>query len=48
MLAEGGRSLSPYPVAYDDRKAREEFGWRPDYTIEAAVAEHLAIVSSSD
>ena len=47
MLAEGGRSLSPYPVAYDDRKAREEFGWRPDYTIEAAVAEHLAIVASA-
>jgi UDP-glucose 4-epimerase len=40
-LQEGGRSLSPYPVAYDDRRAREDLGWQPDYTIEAAVAEHL-------
>jgi nucleoside-diphosphate-sugar epimerase len=28
-------------VAYDDRRAREDLGWQPDYTIEAAVAEHL-------
>ena len=44
-LKEGGRSLSPYPVAYDDRKAREELSWKPDYTIEAAVEEHLRLVS---
>ena len=42
----GGRSLSPYPVAYDDSAARAELGWAPDYTIEAAVAEHLRIVAS--
>jgi UDP-glucose 4-epimerase len=42
----GGGSLSPYPVAYDDRAARAELGWAPDYTIEAAVAEHLRRVAS--
>lgn len=46
-LREGGASLSPYPVAYDDSAARQELGWRPDYTIEQAVEEHLAIVSAS-
>jgi UDP-glucose 4-epimerase len=45
ILQEGDRSFSPYPVAYDDRKAREDLGWKPDYTIEAAVAEHLREVS---
>ncbi|MBI5579849.1 MAG: NAD(P)-dependent oxidoreductase [Deltaproteobacteria bacterium] len=44
-LKEGGGSFSPYPVAYDDRKAREELSWKPDYTIEAAVEEHLRLVS---
>lgn len=47
ILREDGKSFSPYPVSYDDRNAREELGWNPDYTIEAAVAEHLAIVSGS-
>ena len=45
-LARGGASLSPYPVAYDDSAARRQLGFRPDYTIEAAVAEHLRIVAS--
>jgi UDP-glucose 4-epimerase len=43
-FADGGASLSPYPVAYDDAPARAALGWRPDYTIEAAVAEHLRVV----
>ena len=38
--------LSPYPAAYDDAPARSQFGWRPGYTIEAAVAEHLRVVAS--
>jgi UDP-glucose 4-epimerase len=46
-LATGARTLSPYPAAYDDRAARAGFGWKPDYTIEAAVAEHLRVVSSA-
>lgn len=45
VLKEGGRSLSPYPVAYDDSSARGELGWAPDFTIENAVREHLALVS---
>jgi UDP-glucose 4-epimerase len=44
-LQEGGKNLSPYPAAYDDSVARKEIGWRPDYTIERAVKEHLEAVS---
>ncbi|MEW6667691.1 MAG: NAD(P)-dependent oxidoreductase [Thermodesulfobacteriota bacterium] len=46
-LQEGGKSLSPYPAAYDDTPARKEIGWKPGYTIEAAVREHIGIVSSA-
>lgn len=46
-LGQKGSSLSPYPVAYDDSAARDELGWKPGYTIETAVAEHLRIVSSA-
>ncbi len=45
-LAADGKSLSPYPVAYDDAPARAVLGWAPDYTIEAAVAEHLRLVAA--
>lgn len=45
ILKEGGRSLSPYPVSYDDSAARKEFGWAPDFTIDDAVQEHLKLVS---
>jgi UDP-glucose 4-epimerase len=44
ILQEGGNILSPYPAAYDDVCARSDFGWKPDYTIESAVKEHLEIV----
>ena len=44
-LEDGGKSLSPYPVAYDDAPARRDLGWRPAYTIESAVREHIRIVS---
>jgi nucleoside-diphosphate-sugar epimerase len=44
-LQEGGKSLSPYPAAYDDTVARREIGWAPDYGLEKAVREHIAIVS---
>jgi UDP-glucose 4-epimerase len=46
-LMAGGSSLSPYPVAYDDSAARRALGFRPDYSIEAAVAEHLRTVAST-
>ena len=45
ILQEGGKSLSPYPAAYDDSAARREIGWAPDYSIEAAVREHIGMVS---
>ncbi|UCD78168.1 MAG: NAD(P)-dependent oxidoreductase [Desulfobacterales bacterium] len=44
-LADGGKSLSPYPVAYDDGPARRDLGWAPAYTIESAVREHIRTVS---
>ena len=44
-LAPRGAAQSPYPAAYDDRVARSEIGWAPKYTIEAAVREHIDIVS---
>jgi UDP-glucose 4-epimerase len=43
-MAAGGQCLSPYPAAYDDTPARRELGWAPDYTIEAAVEEHIQMV----
>ena len=46
ILQEGGKSLSPYPAACDDAAARREINWEPDYTIEAAVREHIGIVSA--
>lgn len=44
-LVGGSKSLSPYPVAYDDGPARRDLGWAPAYTIESAVREHIRIVS---
>jgi len=44
-LVPEGKAQSPYPAAYDDRVARSEIGWSPAYTIEAAVREHIDIVS---
>jgi UDP-glucose 4-epimerase len=44
---DNGKTLSPYPAAYDDSAARRELGWKPDYTIESAVAEHLRIVAAA-
>jgi UDP-glucose 4-epimerase len=45
---KGGQSLSPYPAAYDDSVARQEIGWRPNYSIEEAVREHLEAVISNN
>ncbi len=44
-LIEGGKGLSPYPVAYDDGPARRDLEWAPAYSIETAVQEHIRIVS---
>jgi UDP-glucose 4-epimerase len=45
ILESEGKSLSPYPVAYDDGAARAEIGWLPKYGIEDAVREHLEMVA---
>lgn len=39
-----GESSSPYPSAYDDSCARRDLDWKPDYTIEQSVREHIEIV----
>lgn len=44
-LQPGGPGLSPYPVAYDDSRFRSQLDWAPDYTLEAAVREHLETAS---
>lgn len=44
-LVEGGANQSPYPAVYDDTPAREHWGWVPDYPIDRAVREHLAVVA---
>jgi nucleoside-diphosphate-sugar epimerase len=46
-LVAGGKSRSPYPASYDDRVARRELGWKPEYTVEMAIKEHLDIVSGA-
>lgn len=46
-LAAGDQTFSPYPVAYDDSAARRDLSWVPDYTMEAAVAEHLRVVAGA-
>ncbi len=43
-MDESGRILLPYPAAFDDGPARRELGWRPDYDIARAVADHLDTV----
>jgi UDP-glucose 4-epimerase len=43
-IREGKDTSSPYPTSYDDSKARQELGWKPDYTIEQAMREHVEIL----
>jgi len=45
-LHAGGKRFSPYPAAYDDTPARRDLGWRPAYSIEAAVKEHIEILTA--
>ena len=37
-------SDNPYPLSYDDSAARRDLGWAPDYSLEAGIREHIAIV----
>ncbi|MDR1777442.1 MAG: NAD(P)-dependent oxidoreductase [Desulfovibrio sp.] len=35
---------SPYAVCFDDSAAKRDLGWKPDYSIEDAVKDHLSTV----
>jgi UDP-glucose 4-epimerase len=37
---------SPYAVWFDDSAAKRDLGWKPDYSIEDAVKDHLSAVSA--
>ncbi|HMM53703.1 MAG TPA: NAD(P)-dependent oxidoreductase [Candidatus Desulfobacillus sp.] len=37
-------SDNPYPLSYDDSAARRDIGWAPDYSLEAGIREHVALV----
>ena len=41
-------SQSPYPVEYDDSNARIDLGWKPDYSLESAIKDHISIVSKKN
>lgn len=41
------RSENPYPLSYDDSAARRDLGWKPNYSLEAGMREHIAIVRKS-
>lgn len=43
-LESGTRTISPYPSAYKDERARSELGWSPSYTIDEAVKEHIKTI----
>ena len=37
-------SDNPYPLSYDDSLAGRDLGWKPDYSLEAGVRDHIAIM----
>lgn len=43
----GKPSDNPYPLSYDDSMARRDLGWAPDYSLEAGIREHIALVRGS-
>lgn len=45
-ILDGEETSSPYPTSFDDSKAREDIGWRPDYTLEQAMKEHVEIIKN--
>lgn len=44
QYSQEGKAASPYPTAYDDSLARKELGWKPNYSIQDAVREHIETV----
>lgn len=43
-IRDGKDTSSPYPTSYDDSRAGNELGWKPDYTLEQAMKEHVEIL----
>jgi UDP-glucose 4-epimerase len=43
-FSEKAKEPSPYAVRFDDSPARRDLGWKPEYTIERAVEDHLSVV----
>jgi UDP-glucose 4-epimerase len=43
ICGEDSENPTPYAVAFDDRPARKELGYKPAYSIEAGVKEHIEI-----
>jgi UDP-glucose 4-epimerase len=44
VYRDTGAAASPYPSAYDDGKARRQLSWKPAYSIDEAVKEHIQAV----
>ncbi|MFV0439492.1 MAG: NAD-dependent epimerase/dehydratase family protein [Desulfopila sp.] len=47
-LVDRHGTLSPYPAAYDDSRARAEIGWEPDYSLATAMTEHVEFVRNNN
>ena len=45
-IKDGKETSSPYPTSYDDSKARQDIGWKPDYTLKQAMKEHVGILKN--
>lgn len=45
-FSEKAAEPSPYAVWFDDSAAKRDLGWKPDYSIEDSVKDHLSIVRS--
>jgi len=43
-ILDGEETSSPYPSSYDDSNARNDLGWKPDYTLEQAMKEHVETI----
>ncbi len=46
-IRKSARDPYPYPSSFDDSRAREELGWRPEYSIRRGMKEHVETVRRS-
>ena len=45
-FSEQAAAPSPYAVRFDDSAATRDFGWKPDYSIEDSVKDHLLTIQT--